>query len=144
MIIYDGKYDWQGTRETSSRPISWWASSYMLKIIDISKNRPKVHILKPIIIIVSDTGKGASAANCSENLAKSVCKDFGIDFNKMLWIDYHPHKPAYMKVAMFKPLTTIGSDTLYSVTWRPIRPNELEMIIPFVPEAKSIAEKQKA
>jgi hypothetical protein len=141
MIIFDGKYSWGGDRKTDRRPISWWASSYNLKIIDLSKSRPDLHLIKPVVVIVSDTGEGASAVNCAQYLVKSVCRDFDLDIDRITWIEYYPDDPGRMEVAAFKATTRIGSETFYSVAWRPIRPNELQMLVPYFPEAERIAGK---
>jgi len=138
MVIYDGIYRWGGKRKMSARPISWWPSAYRLKIIDLSKSKSDVYILKPIIIVVSDTGEGASATNCAQYLVKSVCQDFNLDFNKVIWIEYYPKHPVRMEVASLKPMTQVGTEKFYDVKWRPIRQNELEMIKPYISEARNI------
>ena len=141
MIIYDGKYSWSGKKKDGLRPISWWPGDYRLKIIDLSKDRSDVYIIKPVIIMVSDTGKGFSVKNHFQNLAKNICRDFNFDISRVLWIDYYTKPIPYMEVAMFKPLTKIGSEIIYSVKWRPIMLNELEVIKNFVSEAGIIAHK---
>jgi len=126
MIIYNEKYNWSGKRKNSFRPITWWPGSYWLTIIDTSKGRPGVYSIKPVIVLLSDTGEGYSAKNYFQDLAKSVCRDFNLDIPKVLWIEYHSPEPANMEVAMFKPLTKIGKETIYSVKWRPPMPNEIK------------------
>ena len=138
VIIYAGKYNWSGKKKGLEPPVSWWPGSYRLKIIDLTDERPDVLKIKPIIIVGSDTGEGFSAKNHSQNLAKSVCKDFNLDLKKVLWIEYYPKEPVYMEVAMFKQLTKIGMEIIYSVKWRPIMANELDAIKDFVPEARRI------
>ena len=141
MIIFDGKYGWSGKKLSKRNPISWWAGAYWLKIMDLSKSNPNVVMLKPIIVIVSDTGEGASATNCAPDLVKSVCHDFELDVKKVLWMEYHPGDAPYLDVAQFIPMAELHDETLYSVSWRSIHPNELEMIIPFFPEAGHIQPK---
>ena len=128
MIIYNGKYNWSGKKKSNFKPITWWPGSYWLTVIDISKNRPGVYILKPLIVLISDTGEGYSARNHFQNLAKSICRDFNLDISRTLWIEYLPKESVNMEVAVFKPLTRIGNETLYSVKWRPIMSNEIEVI----------------
>ncbi len=41
-------------------------------------------------------------------------------------------------VATFKPKSYFGTEIFYAVDWRPIRPNELEAIKPFIPETENI------
>ena len=135
MIIYNGKYNWSGKKKKTFRPITWWPGSYLLTIIDTSKGRPGVYSIKPVIVLLSDTGEGYSARNHFQNLAKSVCRDFNLDISKVLWIEYHspPSTGAeHMEVAMLKPLTRIGREIIYSVKWRPVRPNEMEELKNFL------------
>ena len=138
MIVFDGKYGWSGKKFSKRNPISWWAGAYWLKIIDLAKSKPGVAMLKPIVAIVSDTGEGASATNCAPDLVKSVCHDFNLNIKKVLWMEYHTGATPYLEVAKFIPMAEINEETLYSVSWRPIRPNELEMIRPYFPEAEQI------
>ena len=142
MIIFDGEYKWDGKKVKVERPISWWASSYWLKLIDISDPVSNVHVIRPYICILSNIGKEASIKNCIQNLAKSVCVDFDLNIKKVTWVEYFSGFPENMEVAMFSHMTTIGPDALYSVNWRPIMPNELEYIRPFSPEADRIAKSQ--
>ena len=128
MIIYNGRYNWSGTTKSSSRPITWWPGSYWLTIIDLSKKRAGVYLLKPVIVLISDTGEGYSARNHFQNLAKSLCRDFNLDIFRTLWVEYLPKGSPPLEVAAFKRLTKIGNDTIYSVKWRPIMPNEMELI----------------
>ncbi|MBL0717007.1 MAG: hypothetical protein JJV89_03055 [Desulfosarcina sp.] len=142
MIIYNEKYNWSGKKNTF-RPITWWPGSYWLTIIDTSKGSPRVYSIKPIIVLLSDTGEGYSAKNYFQNLAKSVSMDFNLNISKVLWIEYHSPlstEPAQMEVAMFKPLTKIGNETFYSVTWRPVRPNEIEELKKFWTDIRTLPE----
>ncbi len=147
MIIFEGKYSWSGKKQSEQRPISWWAGAYRLKIIDLSRATPLskagVLILKPVVVIVSDTGEGASATNCAPELVKSVCRDFNLDIKKILWIEYHPGPPPHMEAGKFKAVTRIHGDMLYEVAWRPVRNDELEMIRIYSPEAGHILKNKK-
>jgi hypothetical protein len=135
MIIYNGRYNWSGTTQNSSRPITWWPGSYWLTIIDLSKKRAGVHLLKPVIVLISDTGEGYSVRNHFQNLAKSLCRDFNLEISRTLWIEYLPKGSPHLEVAAFQRLTKIGSDTIYTVKWRPIRPNEREELKSCAPES---------
>jgi hypothetical protein len=140
MIIFDGKYSWSGKKNSEFHPISWWAGAYWLKIIDLSKNGDSVLMLKPIIVIVADTGEGASATNCASELVKSICRDFDLDIRKVLWVEYHPGPPDHMKIGKFTSMATLHEETLYTTAWRPIRRDELEMISPYSSRATKILE----
>ena len=45
-----------------------------------------------------------------------------------------------MKVAVFKPITRIGNETIYSVKWRPIMPNEMELIKSYLSKIGHVAD----
>jgi hypothetical protein len=147
MIVFEGKYSWSGKKQSSSRPVSWWAGAYWLKIIDLSRttigSTPRVLMLKPIVVIVSDTGEGASATNCAPELVKSVCRDFTLDIKKILWIEYHPGPQPHMEAGKFKAVTRIHGDILYAVDWRPVRDHELAMIQAYSPEARDILKNKR-
>ena len=132
MIIFDGKYNWSGKKKRDLRPVHWWPGSYRLTIVDLSKSIPGVKMIRPIVIIASDTGSGFSAKNYFENLAKNICRDFKIDMSKILWVEYHPLEPVEIEVAMFKNIAGIEPEIIYSVQWRPVMANELEVIKKFL------------
>jgi len=56
----------------------------------------------------------------------------------ILWIEHFHNDPESMYVARFEPKFSFGYETFYSVDWRRIRPNELEAISPFIPEAGNV------
>jgi hypothetical protein len=138
MIIFDDRYEWSGKKLDRINPISWWAGACRLKVIDLSANNPGVPMIKPMVIIVKDTGEGSSSKICAPDLVKYVCRDFKLDLNKILWMEYNAVPSPGFEVARFRAMAEISEDVLYSVSWRPIRPNELEMIKPFCPEVMAI------
>ena len=128
MILFDGTYNWSGKRETGGRPVSWWPSSYRLKIIDTSRRQANVIAMRPILILITDTGKGGSAVNYAQELAKTVCRDFDLDIDKVRLIEYADQDPELSRVATLTLVTALGRENLYTVEWRDIRPNELELL----------------
>jgi hypothetical protein len=138
MMIFDGKYGWTGKKTSPVHPVNWWAGAYWLKIIDLSCRYKDVRMLKPIAVIVSDTGEGASATNYASDLVKSVCRDFNLNIDKIIWIEYHSGPPPSMEVAKFKPVTSINNEVFYQTAWREIRLDELKMIQAWSSEARLI------
>ena len=128
MIVYDGEYSWKGNAVLQERPISWWASSYHLKIVDLGRRSDGVVYLKPVIVKIQDTGRGASVVNCLPELAKRVCTDFELDFNRVLWVEEVPSEGRPVKVASFKPVANVAGDVLYKTNWRPATAQEAELI----------------
>lgn len=134
MIIFDGKYEWDGKKRSSSPPISWWPGSYRLRIVDLKDLMPDVLHIKPYVCILSDTGHGYSIKNTFEKFAIAVCRDFNLDVDKVLWIENFPGKDKAMCAAMVTPVGAVGGETLYSTTWRPVRPNELQLLNTYLTE----------
>jgi len=134
MILFDDRYEWSGKKTSTRNPVNWWGGVCRMKIIDLSTCNPGIPMIKPIVIIVEDTGEGSSSKTCAPDLVKYVCRDFKLDIQKILWMEYNPVPSPVFEVARFQPVAEIKDDSLYSVIWRPIRPNELEMIKPFCPD----------
>ncbi len=132
MIIFDGEYEWDGNKKDDFRPVSWWPGACRLTIIDISDVNPDIHILRPVIILASELQEGFSVKNRYQDLARRVCRDFKLDMKKVLWIEYNPDSPDEMEAAVFEHVTSIGSEELYSIRWRPARVNELEAVKPYL------------
>jgi len=131
MIIFDGQYEWDGSKNDDFRPVSWWPGACRLTIIDISKTTENVHILRPIIVLASEVQEGFSVKNRYQDLTRRVCIDFELDMKKLLWIEYDPDSPDDMEAAVFDHVSTIGMEKLYSVKWRPVRLNEYEAVKPY-------------
>lgn len=128
MIVYDGPYRWKGSTASQKRPISWWRSSYQLRIIDVSRGARDVVFLKPHLVLFADTGEGASVTNCLPDLAKQVCEDFNLDLNRVVWVEDRPDDEHRFRVAMFRPVARLSGDVFYRVDWRDAAPGELQMI----------------
>ena len=128
MIVYDGEYSWKGSTTAKKRPISWWRSSYQLRIVDVSLDAPDIVFLKPHVVLFADTGEGASVTNCLPDLAKQICEDFDLDLNRVMWVEVHPEIKERFRVALFRPVARLGSDVFYQVAWRAAAPSELSLI----------------
>jgi hypothetical protein len=128
VIIYDGEYSWKGKSTAKKRPISWWRSSYRLRIVDVSRNTPGIVFLKPHVVLFADTGEGASVTNCLPDLAKQICEDFALDLNRVVWVEDRPEIKERFRVAVFRPVARLGSDVFYQVAWRAAIPSELRLI----------------
>lgn len=128
MIVYDGKYAWKGKSSRKKRPISWWHSAYRLRIVDLSGDANNVVFLKPIIVSFSDTGEGASVANCLPDLAKQICEDFDLDIDRVMWVEDRPESTERFRIALFQPVARVGAEFFYHVVWRAALPSELGLI----------------
>lgn len=137
MILYDGEYSWKGRVDRKQRPISWWASTYHLKIVDIGRQADGVFFLKPVIVKIRDTGQGASVVNCLPELAKHICAQFELDLNRVLWVESISDGDAAFQVARFEPVANVAGEALYKTDWRPATPGEVNLIRNHIGEAHS-------
>ena len=136
MILFDGIYRLQRREDKSSIFNRNWACSWRLRLFDVSVSHPDVKHLRPYAILATQTGEGIFKTTCAESLGKRICRDFKLTIDEILWIEHYPDEPA-LYVAMFKPKSYFGSEIFYAIDWRPIRPNELQMIQPFIPEIEN-------
>jgi hypothetical protein len=127
MVIFDGKFEWDGKKRTGNFPVSWWPGSYRIKIVDLRDRANGAFLLRPYLCILSDTGNGFSIKKTFEKFAVSVCERFGLDVEKVLWIEHYPANPD-QEAAILSPVMKIGGKPIYKTTWRPIRPNEMELV----------------
>jgi hypothetical protein len=102
-------------------------------LFDFSISHPDVKHLRPYAVVATQTGEGIFKTTCAESLGKRICRDFNLEIDGILWIEHYPDEPA-LYVAMFKPTSYFDNEIFYSIDWRPIRPNELQLIQPFIPE----------
>ncbi len=128
MIVYEGEYSWKGNAVRKERPISWWASSYHLKIVDLGRREDGVVYLKPVIVKIHDTGRGASVVNCLPELAKRICSEFELDLNRVLWVEEVSDENSPVHVASFEPIANVAGDVLYKTAWRTATDQETELI----------------
>lgn len=128
MILFDGEYSWKGRVDRNERPISWWASTYHLKIVDLERRAQGVFYLRPVIVKIHDTGRGASVVNCLSEMAKHICAEFNLDLNRVLWIEDAPGVEAGIQVASFEAVANVAGEPLYKAEWRPATSREVELI----------------
>ena len=136
MILFDGTYCLQRREDKSPNADRNWGCSWRLRLFDFSISHPDVKHLRPYAVVATQTGEGIFKTTCAESLGKRICRDFSLEIDSILWIEHYPDEPA-LYVAMFKPKSYFGHEIFYSIDWRPIRPNELQLIQPFIPEIEN-------
>ena len=136
MIIFDGTYRLQRQEDISPGADRNWACSWRLRLFDLTLSHPDVKHLKPYAIVATQAGGGIFKTTCAESLSKRICRDFNLEVEEILWVEHYPEEPA-LYVATFKPKSYVGNEIFYAIDWRPIRPNELQVIQPFVPEIEN-------
>ena len=128
MIVYEGDYSWQGNAVRKERPISWWASTYHLKIVDLGRRADGVVYLKPVIVKIHDTGRGASVVNCLPELAKRICAEFELDIHRVLWVEESSDDDRSVQVASFEPVANVAGEALYKSIRRSATSLEADLI----------------
>ena len=128
MIIFNGKYTWDGKKDGDHKPVSWWPGSHYLTIVDFSAERPDVVLLKPVIALAADTKEGYSIHKRYQDLIMGVCRDFNLEIEKVLWVRYSRESENEMKVAVLRLLSRVGPHTLYDIHWRSLMANERKLI----------------
>lgn len=132
MILHDGIYQWDGKTSESGKPICWWPGIYHLRIVDFSTRNKGVKHLKPYAVLCMNAGRGTSIRNCIENFAQRVAADFKIEIDKTIWAEVVPSEPPELKIAVLKFQRHVGRTPIYSAEWREARPNEKQLLDPFL------------
>ena len=128
MIVYDGTYQLQTDFGRGSKPKPKWVSAWRVRIIDQSSVGPTVQHLKPTIVVANPSESSTSLISCAEAVGKKIRQDFNLDIEKVLWIEHIPSGPGLWHAAVFTPKTRIDPDVHFDINWRPLRPNEEDLI----------------
>ena len=132
MILHDFIYEWDGKSTSGEKPISWWPGSYHVRIVKLKIEDTGLTYLIPFAVILKNTGTPTtmdiSLRNYIHNFAQKISKEYDLNIDITLWIELD----GKIRVAMLKPDRQLAHETLYSISWRPIRPNELKMIKPYI------------
>lgn len=132
MILHDFIYEWDGKSATGEKPISWWPGSYHVKIIKLATDKSNISYLVHTAVILKNAKTNqtmnTSLKNYIHNFAQKLSKKYDLDIDKTLWIELDDK----IRVARLDLNQKLASEILYSISWRPIRPKELEMIEPYL------------
>ena len=128
MIVYDGTYRLQPDAGRGTKPRTRWKCAWRIRIIDLSAGEPTVRHLKPTIVVANQTGSATSLSSCAEAVGRKISRDFNLDVKKVLWIEHMPSSPGQWHAAVFRQRAGFGPDISYSIQWRPLRPNEDDLI----------------
>ncbi|MEW6671246.1 MAG: hypothetical protein AB1427_06050 [Thermodesulfobacteriota bacterium] len=135
MIFFDGTYRLQagidGGHATSRRKSAY---AWRVRIINLSLGRPDIRHIRPFIVFTSPAGNGIFKTNCAESMGKRIFRDFSLNMAETLWLELFPDTSGKIYAAVFTPRFTYGPEAYYDIGWRPIRPNELRTIAPFIAE----------
>ena len=132
MILHDFTYEWDGKSHDGETPITWWPGAYRVKIVNLASDADGIQYLFPTAVIFKGIRtKGnlnASLKNYIHNFAEKICKGYDLNINNTLWVELDDK----IRVAHVNPDRKLTDKTLFSFSWRQIRPNELDMISPYL------------
>lgn len=88
MIIYDDIFSWEGW----GGQLRLASGQCRLRIIDLQKRKAgSPSHLRPIIVVVSDVPESRmSVRSCTGHIATNVTRQFKIEPDRMLYIEYYP------------------------------------------------------
>ena len=138
MIFFDGNYRLKPFEETEPTPIKQWSYSWRVRIINFELGQPDIQFLRPIVIFATQNGDRQWKTSCAESLGKRICRDFQLNVEQILWIEYFPADSEPLKAASFIPRSSMGSEKFYAVSWRSVRPNERAVIADYIPDIQEI------
>ncbi len=132
MILHDFIYEWDGKTKTGEKPVSWWPGSYHVKIIKLSTDDNNVSYLVPYAVILKNAKinptMNTSLKNYIHTFAQKISKKYDLDMEKTLWVELYNT----IQVTRISPDPKVVTATLFDISWRTIRPNELKMIEPYL------------
>ncbi|MCG8633024.1 MAG: hypothetical protein MI863_04305 [Desulfobacterales bacterium] len=132
MILHDFTYEWDGKSNAGNPPISWWPGAYRVRIIRLGGKDEDIHYLFPVAVLLKSVKTGAvmntSLKNYIHNFAEHLSKAYDLDIAKTLWVELRDK----VRIAHLNPDRKLTEKTLFSFSWREARPNELDMIAPYI------------
>ena len=139
MIVYDGTYRLPAEPEQSFKPRTRWECAWQVRIINLDLSRPTVKHLKPMIVVVNQTGTRPCLSSCAESIGKKISRDFSLEVSRVLWLEKFPNNPKQWYTATFMPQSGSGPNINYHIRWRPSRPKEIDIIEPFITEVGTVS-----
>lgn len=129
MILFNGKYSWDGKRTDEREPIAWFPGSCQLTLIDLSPEDKGVTYLKPYLcIFTQNNGGGHSISINPEKFTRRICADFSLDMEKVLWTERTESATDIYEVLIFTRGLTVGKKTLYTLSRREPIAGEIALI----------------
>lgn len=128
MILFSGRYRWDGTRKDNLDPVAWFPGAYDVRIIDCSQATVKVRLLKPYLCLYARTGEGQSISAQPEKFALRICRDFALDIDRVLWVEDLLTEQDRYEVVAFIRTAKIGNNPLYRATKRMASASEVKFI----------------
>lgn len=132
MILYDFIYEWDGKSHDGTKPIAWWPGAYHVKIISLGSDEPDIAYLVPTAVVLKNAkikpNMDTSLKNYLHTFAQKICSTYNLDIEKTLWVEID----GTIRVTRLRPDPRKVPESMHDIVWRDIRPNELDMIQPYI------------
>lgn len=128
MAIFDGRYQWDGTKKGEREPIAWSPGAYNVKIFKCTSSSGKVQYLKPFVCIFAATGEGQSISANPEKFAKQICEDFSLEIERVLWVEDLLTDTERYQIVMFTRSSKLANTIFYQTDKRMALEREVHMI----------------
>lgn len=133
MILHDFIYEWDGKSKDGEKPVSWWPGSYHVRIVQLAKGNGNISFLVPTAVLLKNAkinpAMNTSLRNYIYPFAQKISKKYDLDMDKTLWVELDEET---IRVTRLHPDPNFPDTILFSVPWRDVRPNEFEMIEPYL------------
>lgn len=130
MILHDFIYEWDGKSRDGEKPIAWWPGRYRVRIIRLGDETADVRFLFPYAVVFkslkTDAPMNVSLRNYIHNFAEKISAKYELEMEKTMWVEMG--EPTM--VAHLSPDRILSGEALYTISWRAVRPNELDLIRP--------------
>lgn len=132
MIRHDFTYEWDGKSHDGEKPITWFPGAYRVRIVQLENTGAPVQFLFPVAVLLKPILKKDSGyqalKNYIHNFAEKLSAEYNLDIHKTMWVEIRE----CVRIAHLNPDRQLSDITLFSFTWRDARPNELEMLGPYL------------
>ncbi len=91
MLLYNGLYHWKGW----GGKLQLASGKCQMRVYDLTKGKQDgVILLKPFIVVLTDVPRekitDMTIKSCASHIATLVTKQFSIDPERMLWVEFYP------------------------------------------------------
>ncbi len=91
MLLYNGLYHWKGW----GGKLQLASGKCQMRIYDLTKGKQDgVVLLKPFVVVLTDVPRekttDMTVKSCASHIATLVTKQFSIDPERMLWVEFYP------------------------------------------------------
>jgi hypothetical protein len=127
VAIFNGRYEWDGTKSGELEPVAWYPGSYDVKIV-ILRGDDKVVSFKSVLCLFAGTGEGQSISAHPEKFAKRICADFSLALERVLWVEDLLEGEDRYQIVNFSRAARMGKEHFYRPSKRIATVSEKRLI----------------